>query len=191
MKRAIGNLVPSLCGKIQVAVMTFGSSLKNEFCFNCYENDIDGRLELINAINNIPYRDGYTHTGEAARCAYHEYLTSSCGLLDETNCIDVIFITDGKANHGPLSATVCDEAKCLRNHHTHHHILHVYAIGIGTSVNEAEINCIAGNDEDSIFSLKDFDEFDLRINQTLAELLKMNLSCVDNFRSQKFGDKAL
>ena len=165
--------------------MTFGSSLKNEFCFNCYENDVDGRLELINAINDIPYRDGWTRTGEAARCAYHEYLTPSCGVHPLTNCINVVFITDGYSN-GRLS--VCHEANCLRNHPIHHNTLQVYAIGIGSGVNTAEINCIAGNDEDSIFSLKDFNEFEMQINEAVRLLFTDDTySCVDRFRDSVLG----
>lgn len=187
MKMAIGKLVPFMCGKIQVAVMTFGSQLKNEFCFNCYNNN--QRSELIDAINNIQYRGGWTHTGEAARCAYHEYLTPSCGLHPVANCIDVVFITDGQSN-GALSA--CREANCLRNHLVSHHVLQVYAIGIGSGVNEGEIDCIAGSDEDSIFSIKSFAEFEKQVDDTVRKLFNSaSHSCVDNFRDAQLGKNPL
>ena len=52
-----------------------------EFCFNCFDNTINGRSAAKQAISNAIYRGGLTHTGKAARCACSELLSyQKCGL---------------------------------------------------------------------------------------------------------------
>ena len=156
-------------------MMTFSGSLKLEFCFDCYKyvND-DDRFEIAAAINKIPYRGGATHTGEAVRCIHHDLLDQTlqcpCGLDQDTDCLDVVIITDGQSN-GPLSGgQLCKEANCLRNHPDYSGKIRVYAMGIGDGVDQNELRCIAENNLESIFNTPNADEFIEKLKAVLPFL---------------------
>ena len=74
---------------------------------------------LYHAVSVRPsrYRDGITETGIAIYnvfTALHGLLDTSpnsqCGLRDESHCIGIIYLTNGRSN-GPLS--ICEEVECL------------------------------------------------------------------------------
>ena len=184
MKRAMSNLIPHFCSKIQVAVITFSHTINLEFCFNCFDNTQDGRTDIQNAILAIPYRVGNTHTGAATRCAIHDIFTSECGLHRGTNCVDVIYITDGRSNGG---FNVCNEVRCLHNAPSLSDKINVYAIGIGNA-NPTEIDCIAGDNDDKIFSQRNFNAFEALIASTTTRLVSNmpKYSCFDT--RGKLGD---
>ena len=114
--------------------MTFNHLFHLEFCFNCYENDPAGRSSLSQAIKNIVYRDGQTYTAGAARCACRDLLNETCGLKQDEECIDIVFITDGHSNDPFLR--ICEEVKCLHDRGSN-----TYAITTG-NYNIDEIQCI-------------------------------------------------
>ena len=69
-------------------------------------------------------------------------------------------MTEGQSN-GPLRhPQTCEEAICLRNHPTWCGKVNTYAIAIGSGVKQEEIDCITQNDEDSVFNVDDFDQFE-------------------------------
>ena len=144
----MGNIAVLFCNQVHVAVMTFNHAFHLEFCFNCYENDLAGRKNLSQAIKNITYREGHTYTAGAARCACMDLLQESCGLPQETECLGVVFITDGQSNDPFLQ--ICEEVRCL-----HNRSLNTYAIGVG-NFNYDEIQCIQNSTEISIFQAKDY-----------------------------------
>ena len=184
MKRAMSNLIPHFCSKIQVAAITFSSTINLEFCFNCFDNTQVGRTDIQNAILAIPYRGGGTRTGAATRCAIHDILTSECGLHPGTNCVDVIYITDGRSGG---QHDVCNEVRCLHNAPSLSDKINVYAIGIG-NVNPTEIDCIAGDNDDTIFSQRNFNTFEALIASTTTRLVSNmpKYSCFDT--RGKLGD---
>ena len=112
----LSELVPLFCRNTKIAAMTLGSHSYHKFCFKCPVNNNE---QIQAAIKGITYHGGWTHTGEAVKCAYDNILTVPCGLPNNksySECpapIDVVIITDGKSN-GNLD--VCEEAKCLHNH---------------------------------------------------------------------------
>ena len=77
--------------------------------FKCPVNNNE---QIQAAIKGITYHSGWTHTGEAVKCACDNILTVPCGLPNQKSyceCpfpIDVVIITDGKSN-GNLE--VCKE----------------------------------------------------------------------------------
>lgn len=154
MKNAISRLTLLFCKPIQIAVMTFNHEFKLEFCFNCHDNDLQGRSDTAKAIKDIKYRSGSTHTGGAAKCACDRVLNPSCGVPDSADCVNVVFITDGRSND--RSREICKEVKCMHNRLG----VDTYAIGIGNRVDQDELNCIAkASNLFSIFKFKSFTEF--------------------------------
>ena len=66
MTEAIASISHYFCKQIQVAFMTFDHNIHLEFCFNCHDNDPQGRARLNQTIQSIQYRGGLTHTARAA-----------------------------------------------------------------------------------------------------------------------------
>lgn len=180
---AFGELITQLshlafhfCTPVQVAMMTFSDSLKLEFCFDCYEYvDVNDRRDIAEAISKIRHdRGGFTHTGPAVRCIHHDLLDQSlqcpCGLDNNTDCLDVVIITDGQSNGDLSGAQLCKEANCLRNHPVYGNKIRVYAMGIDDAVNQNELNCIAENDLESIFNTPNAADFIEKLKAVLPML---------------------
>ena len=93
-------------------------------------------------------------------------LTQTCGLPVASDCIDVVFITDGRSNDPNLN--VCDEIACLHNRYG----VTTYAIGIANAY-DPELQCISNADPDSfhLFNFLDFDEFEDTFEELVDKLL--------------------
>lgn len=170
----IGNITALFCKPVQIAMMTFNHEFNLEFCFNCYDNNLQGRFGLKQAISNIQYRGGLTHTGGAAKCACTDLLQQSCGLPQSANCLDIVFITDGKSNDPRLE--ICEEVRCL-----HRRGLNTFAMGIG-NYNLDELQCIAqASNEFSTFQFESFDEFERALKDVVDLLIVSNgeYSCLN------------
>ena len=168
---AVAILTTLFCKPVQIAVMTFSTNFKLEFCFDCFDSsDHYSREARFNAIRNIPYRGGLTRTGGAARCVCDELLDPSCGLPSDASCIDVIFITDGRSNDPFLE--ICDEVKCIHDH-MQYTTINTQSIGIANA-NPAELECIEKTDGvNSAFEYDSFDKFTEAIG-TITEKLENN-----------------
>ena len=166
MKNSISKFVKLVCRPVKIAVMTFNHNYHLEFCFDCYGNTCHERDNTAQAIQNIRYRAGYTHTAGAARCACNVLLSESCGLDPSANCIDVVFITDGHSNDP--TREICREVECLHNRAG----VNTYAIGIGNGVRQSELDCITESTSliNGIFNYRSIDEFDTAINQVVQRL---------------------
>ena len=168
MTTALSTLTHFFCAPVQFALMTFNQKRWLEFCFNCFENTLDGRIAAGQAIANTVYRNegsGATHSGKAVRCACNELINiQKCGLF-QSSCIDVVFVTDGQSN-GPLN--VCEEVKCL--HDNQFRTINTYAIGI-KNFRESEIQCISKySNSETVFSFDSFDEFEGYITNVTTAL---------------------
>ena len=166
----LSRLVPFFCKEIKVAVMTFNHNYYVEFCFDCFNNTCDGRNATSEAIKNIRYHGGRTHTAGAVKCVCDFMLSDSCGFDQDAKCIDVVFLTDGKSNDP--SSEVCAEVQCLHDHSIFN--INTYAIGITDDVNLSELECItnlsyeySGNVDDNILIFGTVEEF----KQTLDEII--------------------
>ena len=174
----LSELVLFFCKPIKVAVMTFDHEYFIEFCFNCFDNSCNGRVDARDAIRDIDYdfnREGtrYTHTGGAARCVCDFMLSSSCGVTPTTDCIDVVFITDGRSNDP--SRDVCQEVRCLHNRYG----VNTYAIGIANA-HEPELMCITDDDinpdQFHLFNFLSFDDFEQTFMEIVNILLMGNIN---------------
>ena len=142
-----------------------------EFCFDCFENTFDGRLKVQEAIKNAKYQGDGTNTAGTARCICEEILHSSCGINAYTECLDVVFITDGKSNDPTLE--ICDEIYCLHSRYG----VNTYAIGINSgagytpSYNRTELDCINNfSDLTSAFEFESFESFEASIENIIDRL---------------------
>ena len=183
MTGAVADLTSLFCKPIEVAVLTFSHQFYLEFCFNCFETDIWGRIKAIKAIREIPYRGqgGYTATGGAAKCVCEKLLNTSCGVeFADNTCVDVVFITDGQSNDRNFE--ICDEVKCL---HDHLLKLNTYSLGIGrfnTPSARMELKCIQNSSNDqSLFTFETFKEFIKQLKKVEEDLFDPNTehTCTD------------
>nr|XP_022343822.1 cell wall protein DAN4-like isoform X3 [Crassostrea virginica] len=127
----------------QVAVMTFSSTMNVEFYLNKYHD----KARLIEAIKHINYsHSGLTFTHTALAIVRTEMLNVTNGRRPDALPF-VIVVTDGKS-FNPNSTTI--EAKKL-----HAMNVTVFAIGISSAVNEAELRGIASNPKNVII-VEDF-----------------------------------
>ena len=127
----------------QVAVMTFSSSMVVEFYLNKYHD----KARLIEAIKHINYsHPALTLTHTALKIARTEMLNVTNGKRPDALPF-VIVVTDGKSTVTPLTIA---EAKKL-----HAMNVTVFAIGISSEVNEAELRGIA-SDPKNVIIVEDF-----------------------------------
>ena len=172
MKKAIADLVPLFCKKIKVALITFSRDIILEFCFNCFTNTLSGRTAATNAIKGAQYQGRATNTGSTVRCIKDDILKENCGITANPNCLDIIFITDGKSNDGHRHK-VCDEMKQLNDIHG----IHTFGIGINSgpgyarTYDEDELDCLSKDNENLIgFEYDSFDDFKQSIEGITATL---------------------
>ena len=177
MTSNLSLLVALMCKPVKIAAMTFNHDYHVEFCFNCFENTCSGRGDIAEAMINIEYRGGLTHTGGAAKCACDVLLSESCGVDPSANCIDVVFITDGQSNDP--TRDVCTEIQCLHNRFG----VNTYAIGIGNGVDQNELDCITeASNTMGIFNFDSFLDFESALNKIINERFLTNSSeytCID------------
>ena len=164
----LGDLVPLFCKPIRVAAMTFNRQPFSEFCFNDYDNSAYGRGQTGAAMRSIHYRGGSTFTAEAARYACNHMLSSTCGLPIDAGCIDVIFLTDGRANDPSLD--ICTEIQCLHNRID----VDTFAIGVG-NYDTLRLGCYGENDLDlgeyHIFDFANFTQLEQELLIVKQKLL--------------------
>ncbi len=176
MTTAIANFVPLLCDNLKVAVVSYSHNINVEFCFNCHDlcnhSLCFDRGRVRESIRGIRYRGGLTHTGSATRCIKDYILDPNweCGADTSSDCLDVIYVTDGRSN-GPLRyPRTCNEVTCLKNHPTWCGRVNTYVIAIGSGVNRAEISCMTQNNEDSVFNVADFGALETLVSTAIMRL---------------------
>ena len=166
-KKVIASISELLCNYVKVALITYGSDINLEFCFNCY-ND---RRDIKNAILRAQYRDGpATHTTDAIKCACDHILSSQCGLPQgiNTSDIDVVLLTDSKHN-GPCQHTLNLTVKCLHDRAN----INTFGIGIG-SVDYASVRALTNGVGTNIFRVETFAEL-----QQLFAIIQQLLAITD------------
>ena len=166
VKKVIASISELLCDHVKVALMTYGSDINLEFCFNCYNN----RRDIKNAILRARYRGGATHTTDAIKCACDHILSSQCGLPQGINTpdIDVVLLTDGKHN-GPCLHSLKLTVKCLHDRAN----INTFGIGIG-SVDYASVLRLTNGVGTNIFRVETFTEL-----QQLFAIIQQLLATTD------------
>ncbi|XP_069108623.1 LOW QUALITY PROTEIN: cartilage matrix protein-like [Argopecten irradians] len=128
---------------IQMSVLTFASDVTANFELNTY----DRSDSIINAVLNIPYEDGGTHTEKALQMALYHSFTRQTG--DRPNAKNVlVIVTDGYSYDHQATQYAAD-------------MLHLYqietiAVGVGEGVDDSELQGIA-TDSRHILKTPSFD----------------------------------
>jgi len=111
VKNVVADLSLLFCDA-KIAVLSYSSIVRNEFCFPCYNN----WFERHSAIKSIPFLNKGTATGDALRYGCNYMLNTPCGFPSSRKfnppLVDVIVLTDGKYNRGE---NPCNAAKCFVN----------------------------------------------------------------------------
>ena len=170
----LSDLVLQICDKVKVAVMTFSNVIHQEICFDSivhgdtdndikrYKNNLSKRMKCTN------YRGGLTYSGEAVCCACDHMLSSSCNFPMNAT-VDILFLTDGHSNG---KQNVCKAAEeCFDTLKGD-----VIALGIGNSLNRAELECIIGKNEnkDHVFQLDSTSTLEV-VEKEINKLARKNL----------------
>ena len=136
--------------KDQVGVIIFSNDAQVVFNLSTYQN----QAQMLSAISSIPYIGGGTNTAAALRQLIDEGFTEGGGArLDLKTVLRVaIVMTDGKSNVNPSDTPIAAK----RVHDFRPSIL-VYAVGVTSSVNQAELNEIATS-PDFVENLESFDD---------------------------------
>ena len=165
VKYLLALMSEKLCDHLRVAMITYGSDINLEFCFNCHTD----RCEIFNAITRVQYRGGATRTTDATKCACQTLLTEQCGLPDgrTTSNIDIVYLTDGGHN-GPCKSNLANEVNCFHSRPN----INTYAIAIGEEVNKSvqALENQRNTDDLHVFNMRDFDELQ-EMFDTIMELL--------------------
>ena len=182
MTHQLSRLAFYFCNAIKVAVMTFNNEYSIEFCFDCFENNCEGRRDMRDAMRNITYRSGHTYTAGAAQCACNFMLSDDCGFVEQDACIDVVIITDGQSNDPDLD--VCDEITCMQNKSLFPDAqVNVFVFAISDNVNRKEVECLTSLSIkpplEHIFNFDTFDEFETVLELTIKTVKYTKLTCID------------
>lgn len=133
----------------QVGVITFSSSGRVVFNLNTYSD----KINLLRAINNIPYISGGTNTADGLRLLIEEGFTEESGArLSASNVYRLaVVMTDGNSN------SISQTKEAAEAVHNFYPPILVFAIGVTSFVNREELEAIATKDEYITF-LSQFDE---------------------------------
>ena len=162
MKDLLTLISEKLCDNVRVAMITYGSDINLEFCFNCTSD----RHEIVSAIQRARYRRGPSNrTTDATECACQTMLTEKCGLPHGNIApnIDIVYLTDGSPNR-PCRSNLKKEVACF--HRLGQPNINTYAIAFGDPAYESE------QDLENPRSLGDTHLFNIRNFAELQEVFK-------------------
>ena len=119
----------------QVGVIVFSSSASVVFKLNTYSS----KNGVLNAISNIAYTSGGTATHIALQLLISQGFTTGGGarLSDGGVSRLAVVLTDGVSNSANLTITAASTV------HSFKPSINVYAIGVGSNLNQDELNAIA------------------------------------------------
>ncbi|XP_067901672.1 collagen alpha-1(XII) chain-like isoform X2 [Heterodontus francisci] len=129
--------------KTRVGIVQYSSDTRTEFDLNRYNQ----KLELLNAVTNLPYKGGNTMTGDAINYLVQNTFSEAAGARKSYPKIAVI-ITDGKSQD-----PVTESAEALRNIG-----VEVFTLGIkGADLEELQLISSSPLNK-HVFTVADFDK---------------------------------
>ena len=175
MADSIAELIQHFCGDIQVAVAKFNQYAYVDRCFNC---PASSRYELSRFIRSVSNesRGSDGKNFNSAICINEEVFSSSCGDHSQSDCIDIIYVTNGG-----ISKNSCGQVKkWLSTQRSICSKSNIFAIGIGKSVRRNELECIASaasEDIETTFQFDSFIDFRKYVCKTVQYLYKKKKEC--------------
>ncbi|XP_033733474.1 collagen alpha-1(XII) chain-like [Pecten maximus] len=130
----------------QVGVATFSTSSRADILLQQY-ND---KASLLHAVQHVAYKDGETRTDLGLNTVERNIFHSTHHHYGPRRGAKrfVIVLTDGRSNEPDLTSSAGRSLK--------RHVDEVFAIGIGHSVDKAELSNIATNDHHHVFTAGNF-----------------------------------
>lgn len=173
MKDAVATLALFRC-KAKIAVMSYSTYVYGQYCYDCNQRN---PVTVNDMIRDIEYTKGVTASGDAIQCACNYMLGSQCGFRRYGSpAVDVIFISDGRSNYG---ANVCSAANCWQTVGDDVGSLHVLPIGIGSSVDWRELQCVKGNYGTNI-NVRSFSDLEMVVKNITIKAASGE-ACTTNF----------
>lgn len=141
--------------KAQVGFLAYSTHPQVGWYLNKYYN----KVGLLNAISQVHYYGGVTHTSEAIEAVRTQILTSQKGDRPSAENV-VIVLTDGQSNN---------HIDTIREANKLHMVSQdVISIVIGTGINLKELNAIA-TDSHHVFDLRSYNN----LSSILAQLMQI------------------
>ncbi|XP_078315734.1 collagen alpha-6(VI) chain-like isoform X2 [Crassostrea virginica] len=138
---------------VQFSVLSFGTSVQNNFYLNQYSD----KRPILDAIQNTDNVGGSTATGDALQFIREHSILPANGARSNSSLF-VVVLTDGMSSDHAATLTQANLLKATG--------ATVVAIGIGSSVDKTELNAIA-SDTNHVFTAQNFDSL-----QTIKEDVK-------------------
>lgn len=138
---------------VQFSVLSFGTSVQNNFYLNQYSD----KRPILDAIQNTDNVGGSTATGDALQFIREHNILPANGARSNSSLF-VVVLTDGMSSDHAATLTQANLLKATG--------ATVVAIGIGSSVDKTELNAIA-SDTNHVFTAQNFDSL-----QTIKEDVK-------------------
>ena len=130
----------------RVGVIQYSSSVNIEFHLKQYTD----KMSTQQAIANISYMDGGTHTEDALNVMVNESFKEENGSRVIGIPRVAVVITDGRSRSGDQVHVPADRARQVG--------IKIFAIGVTSNINEAELNAIANKPNDTyVFEVSNFD----------------------------------
>lgn len=135
--------------------------------FGTGTNNVTGGLlsnatTLTSFVNTMPYRAGFTHTLTGLQAA--DTMLSGASARAGVPQV-IIVVTDGVWN--PATENPTAFANTLANTDG----VAIWAVGVGSGVNAAQLTAITGGHGDRVFSIGDFDELEAALADALLEVV--------------------
>lgn len=141
-------------GKTFTAVIQYGTSATTAIRFTDYMNNAD----FNTAVDALPYLRGKTRIDKALQLASSELLTERSGTRTGVAKV-LVLLTDGRQSRAPEGVDVQKAATPLLSAG-----VRVFAVGIGTEIDENELQLIVDKTDDVIL-VSSFDGLAARVRQ--------------------------
>ncbi len=149
----------------QIGVVTFSSSAQLLFDLDTYSD----RTSLQQAIENIIYTSGGTNIPAALCQLVTVFSSNTSGARFDASVFRIaIFMTDGESNEDSNPCNFRSVSEASRAVHSVYPPILVYAIGVGSSVNQEELNNTASGPE-YVSSIESFSNSDLNCVQNMQK----------------------
>lgn len=141
-------------GKAFTAVIQYGTNATTAIRFTDYMNNTD----FNTAVDALPYLRGVTRIDKALQLALSELLTERSGARAGVAKV-LILLTDGQQSQAPDGVDLQKAARPLFSAG-----VRVFAVGIGTEIEENELQLIVDKTDDVIV-VPSFDGLDAKVRQ--------------------------
>ncbi|KAL3875072.1 hypothetical protein ACJMK2_038010 [Sinanodonta woodiana] len=113
--------------QVQVSMVTFSNTPRNEFYLNSYAN----KAQLLSQIQKVSYMQGGTNTDQALEFVGQTSFAANHGARDDAPNF-LIVLTDGASANTNNTLTAAQHLKAQG--------IHIISIGVGSQINKDEIN---------------------------------------------------